>query len=208
MQKENLSNETKVSLISELIEKTKSNHSLPFYNTNEIFVPGVGPLDAKIMIIGEAPGREESIQGKPFVGRSGQLLSRILSEQGFDRATLFVTNVVKYRPPNNQTPTHQECMAWAGAYLRKEIEIIQPKIIITLGACATKTFLGEKISISKIHGNIFETANYKIVPMYHPAYLLRNSNMIKDVKQALNNVKEIHTEIVHNYVDNLLITCA
>jgi len=208
MTKENLHNNTKIILLNQLIKETKNIHSMPFHNPNEIFVAGVGPVDAKIMIIGEAPGKDEAFQGKPFVGRSGQLLSRILSDEGFNRNALFITNVVKYRPPNNQTPTYAESMAWAAAYLHKEIEIIQPKIILTLGNCATKTFLGEKISITKIHGKVFNIANYKIIPMYHPAYLLRNSNMIKDVKEALRNAQLIHTEIVHNSVDNLLITCA
>ena len=160
------------------------------------------------MIIGEAPGKEESLQGKPFVGRSGQLLSRLLEEEGLSRSALFITNVVKYRPPNNKTPTYKECRAWAEAYLHQEISIICPKIIITLGNCAAKMFLGEKICITNIQGKVFEIAHTKFIPMYHPAYLLRNPKAIQDVKTALRKIKEIHTEIVHNYVHNLCITCA
>ena len=93
-----------------LFSMIKKNTSLPYFNPEELFVPGVGNLDAKILVIGEAPGAEESIQGKPFVGRSGQLLSKLLDESEIDRTELYITNVVKYRPPNNKTPEYKECM--------------------------------------------------------------------------------------------------
>lgn len=208
MTEENLNKDTKINLLNKLIEKTKTNDQLPFYTPENLFVPGVGPTNADIMVIGEAPGREESLLGKPFVGRSGKLLSKLLEEEGLDRSSLWVTNVVKYRPPNNQTPTYPESIAWASAYLRQEIQIICPKIILTLGSCATKIFLGEKISITNIHGKIFKMGNAQLIPMYHPAYLLRNPAAINTVRNALKIAKQIHTEIVHNYVDNLLITCA
>ncbi len=203
-----MNSEEKTRAISELIAKTLANHALPFYTPDNLFVPGFGPVDADIMVIGEAPGREESILGKPFVGRSGKLLSQLLVEEKFDRTRLFVTNVVKYRPPNNRTPTYSECLAWADAYLRPEIAIIRPKIILTLGSCATKMFLGENISISKAHGLVIEIEGVKIIPMYHPAYLLRNPAAINMVREALKTAQRIHAEIVHNFVHNLFITCS
>lgn len=208
MSENNLSNETKINLLHKLIETTKNNELLPLYTQESFFVPGMGPVDADIMMIGEAPGREESLTGKPFVGRSGKLLSQLLDTEGFDRSKLFITNVVKYRPPNNRTPTYQESMAWAKAYLREEIKIISPKIIITVGACATKIFLGENISISKVQGKVFNDACMKIMPIYHPAYLLRNPAATKYVQEALRSARAIHTEIVHNFVHNLFITCS
>ena len=208
MQETNLSPKTKISLLKELMLKTKNNHSLALYATENLFVPGMGPEDAEIMVIGEAPGKEEALQGKPFVGRSGQLLSRLLEEENLSRSMLFITNVVKYRPPNNKTPTYKECRAWAEAYLHQEIAIICPKIIITLGNCAARMFLGEKVCITNIQGKVFDIAEIKIIPMYHPAYLLRNKQAIQEVKKSLKNVKQIHTEIVHNYVHNMFTTCA
>ena len=192
--------------IAQLIEKTTRNTTLPFYTPDNLFVPGKGPLDADIMLIGEAPGKEEALQGKPFVGRSGQLLSKLLSEAGFDRSKLFITNVAKYRPPENRTPTYQESMAWEQAYLKSEILIIEPKVIITLGACATKIFLGEKISMNAHQGTVVKLKAITLFPTYHPAYLLRNPHAIPAVQKTLQTVHSFLPEIVHNFVHNLFIT--
>lgn len=192
--------------IAQLIEKTTENTDLPFYAPNNLFVPGKGPLDADIMLIGEAPGKEEALQGKPFVGRSGQLLSKLLAEAGFDRSKLFITNIAKYRPPENKTPTYKESTAWAQAYLKPEILIVAPKIIVTLGACATKVFLGKKISMNAHQGTVVRLKTITLFPTYHPAYLLRNPHAIPTVQKTLQNVHSFLPEIVDNFVHNLLIT--
>ncbi|MBM3894682.1 uracil-DNA glycosylase, partial [Candidatus Dependentiae bacterium] len=126
--------------LQRLFSETKKNTHLPYFNPQEQFIAGFGNKDSKIVFIGEAPGKEESIQGKPFVGKSGKLLSELLLQHGIKREELYITNVVKYRPPNNKTPDYAECMAWASACLHEELSIIQPQIIVTLGACATKVF--------------------------------------------------------------------
>jgi uracil-DNA glycosylase family 4 len=172
-----------------LFSMIKKNTSLPYFNPEELFVPGVGNLDAKILVIGEAPGAEESIQGKPFVGRSGQLLSKLLDESEIDRTELYITNVVKYRPPNNKTPEYKECMQWFTACLQEEIAIIDPKIIVTVGASATKVFLGEKISISSAEGKIHKIGGTTLVPTFHPAYLLRNRSKIPQMLKTLELIK-------------------
>ena len=177
-------------LIAALVAKTIQRTDLPFYAPDNQFVAGKGPADAEIIFIGEAPGQEEARQGKPFVGRSGQLLSKLLAEAGFNRESLFITNVVKYRPPNNKTPSYPESMAWATAYLRDEILTIAPRIIVTLGACPTKVFLGENIRMADHQGTIVQLKNSILIPTYHPAYLLRNPHAIPMVKKTLQNLRE------------------
>jgi len=186
-----LSLQEKELLIAALVAKTTQRTDLPFYAPGNLFVAGKGPFDAEIMFIGEAPGREEALQGKPFVGRSGQLLSKLLAEAGFNRDQLFITNVVKYRPPNNQTPTYPESMAWAKAYLRDEILTIAPRIIVTLGACPTKVFLGDNIRMADHQGTVIELKNSILMPTYHPAYLLRNPHAIPVVKKTLESLREL-----------------
>jgi uracil-DNA glycosylase family 4 len=176
-------------LIEALFSRVKKNTSLPYFNPQEQFVAGIGNLDAKILLIGEAPGQEESIQGKPFVGRSGQLLSGLLDECKITRADLYITNVVKYRPPNNKTPDYKECMLWLAACLQEEIAIINPKIIVAVGASATKVFLGEKTCISFVQGTIQQINNCILVPTYHPAYLLRNRSKIPETQKTLRLIK-------------------
>lgn len=142
---------------------------------NVIF--GEGNPDAEILIIGEAPGRDEDIQGRPFVGKSGQLLDKILAACGFTRNEhVFISNIVKCRPPNNRVPTLQEaetCMPW----LLKQIEMIDPKIIILLGATALKYILGSEHKITRDHGNWFTWENKLVIPVYHPSALLRDPSL-------------------------------
>ncbi len=175
--------------LEKLIEKTILNTSLPHYNRNECFVRGFGPLDARIMIIGEAPGREESEQGKPFVGRSGKLLSTLLQKAQINREELYITNVVKYRPKNNKTPTRLECTEWANIFLKKEIEIVSPRVILTLGTSATKTLLGESINITKEEGSMHHYEDKIIIPTFHPAYLLRCRGKIAVTQETLFRLK-------------------
>ncbi len=135
-----------------------------------------GNPQAKIMLIGEAPGRDEDLQGKPFVGRSGQLLDRMLYAIGLDRTSVYIANTVPWRPPGNRTPSPLEislCMP----FLVRQVELVAPKIIVTLGAAATQTMFGEKLSILKTRGrwrDIKVGAHAaKAMPTLHPAFLLR-----------------------------------
>ncbi len=135
---------------------------------------GEGNPNAQLMIIGEAPGKQEDEQGRPFVGRSGKLLTKVLENLGLKREEVFITNVAKCRPPNNRTPTTQEVALYKTLILMQEINIIKPKVIITLGAVALEAILENGAKIGKIRGTIQHKNGLTIVPTYHPAYILRN----------------------------------
>ncbi len=155
---------------------------------------GEGDPDAPIMFVGEGPGQNEDEQGRPFVGRSGDLLEKQIEAMGFERSQIYIANVVKCRPPNNRTPLAGEVEACSD-YLRRQIEIIRPKVIITLGGPAAKLVLGVKEGITRIRGQWHEYPGVEpavpVMPTFHPAYLLRqytkeNRAMVwSDLKSAL-----------------------
>lgn len=137
---------------------------------------GAGNPRAELMFVGEAPGADEDAQGEPFVGRAGQLLTKIIKAMGFERSDVYIANVLKCRPPNNRTPAPQEeenCLP----YLVAQIEIIQPKVIVALGAVALQTLLAVKLGISKTRGRWYEFKRVPLMPTYHPAFLLRNQKV-------------------------------
>lgn len=134
---------------------------------------GVGNLDADIMFVGEGPGADEDEQGEPFVGRAGQLLNNMITAMGIRREDVYIANVVKCRPPGNRTPERDECDT-CGPFLMKQIEAVQPKIIVALGAVAAKYLLGVNDSMANLRGQIYDFKNTKLAVTYHPAYLLRD----------------------------------
>jgi uracil-DNA glycosylase len=135
---------------------------------------GEGNPEANLMIVGEGPGEEEDLQGRPFVGRSGQLLDKILEAAGISRASVYIANIVKCRPPGNRAPDMTESKTCSSLWLIKQIDLVKPQIIIPLGATALEFFAGEKLPITKVRGKEFSWNNTLIFPMFHPAYLLRN----------------------------------
>jgi DNA polymerase len=137
-------------------------------------VLGEGPKDAPWMLIGEAPGADEDAQGKPFVGRAGRLLTALMAEAGLDRSEVYITNLVKRRPPGNRNPSAAEIAASA-AVLDAEIDCVQPAVITPLGNVPTMHLLGRHVRISHAHGRWFSWRGRMVVPMFHPAYLLRNA---------------------------------
>jgi len=146
-------------------------------------VAGDGSFDAKILFVGEAPGRNEDLQGKPFVGKAGKILDELLESIGLHRGEVFIANILKCRPPNNRNPLKSEIEACTG-YLDKQIRIIQPKIIAPLGNFAA-SYIFEKFGlrhdkISNIHGKVFRTntlfGSIRIIPLYHPAVATYNPN--------------------------------
>lgn len=161
-------------------------------NRNIIF--GEGNENATLMFVGEAPGRDEDIQKRPFVGRSGQLLNKTLHACGVTREEVFITNIVKTRPTNNRTPTEQE-MKRSLPILLQQIAIIKPKIVCTLGACATTALLQKPLSISKLHGYAIPLHDFIVVPAFHPAYILRDPNQyqafLADIKFIIQMIKNI-----------------
>lgn len=123
---------------------------------------------------GEGPGEDEDLQGRPFVGRSGQLLDKILEAAGIPRQSVYIANIVKCRPPQNRVPEPFEAKTCTSLWLNRQIELIRPLVIIPLGATALEFFAGEKLAITKVRGKFFEWQGIRVLPMFHPAYLLRN----------------------------------
>lgn len=168
---------------------------------NVVFADG-NPESAKIVLVGEAPGENEDLQGIPFVGRAGKLLNEFLAQAGLSRENdLYIINTVKCRPPKNRVPTNAEKEECRPVML-SQIEIINPKIILLCGATALKSFITTKTPISKIRGEIFEVEikgkKYQAMPIFHPSYLLRNHSlepntprdlMLKDLKKAKDLIK-------------------
>ncbi len=144
-------------------------------------VPGEGDHRAKIMLIGEAPGKREDEKGRPFVGRAGQLLESLLESAGLSRDEVFITNVVKCRPPENRDPRTDEAKK-CRSYLHRQMNLIRPNVIGTLGNHSTKAILGVS-GISKIHGKEFEIEGFTVIPLYHPAAGLYNPNLVDEMKK-------------------------
>lgn len=157
---------------------------------------GEGNLNAEIMIIGEGPGRDEDLQGRPFVGKSGQLLDKILDACGFNRKDhVFISNIVKCRPPNNRVPTPQEaqlCMPW----LLQQIEEIDPKILVLLGATSLKYMVGPDHRITRERGSWLNCQNRLAMPVFHPAALLRNPDLKRDTWEDFKKIVFKYRELV------------
>lgn len=154
------------------------------YFDEERFVPAVGPEDAEVMIIGEAPGANEVEEGEPFVGRAGEKMNDVLNDINVDRGDIYITNLVKIRPPDNRDPKSDEIEAWA-PLLEKEIEAVDPDVILTLGNFASRHMLDTSKGISKIHGRIFTREGQKIMPIYHPAATLYDRSKTPDLEKDL-----------------------
>jgi|BEDMetMinimDraft_2_1075160.scaffolds.fasta_scaffold15281_2 uracil-DNA glycosylase family 4 len=163
-------------------------------------VPGEGAYNSKIMFIGEAPGEEEDKQGRPFVGKAGQVLNEILKEVGIKREEVFITNVVKCRPPHNREPNDEESNTCIKNYLEKQIELIKPSLIVLLGNVAIKYVL-KLNEPSKIRGKKYIKNNTIYFPTYHPAVALYNPKMkdalLKDFKTILSIYNEIKNKKIN-----------
>lgn len=141
------------------------------HRTHLVF--GSGNPDARLMLVGEAPGEEEDLQGQPFVGKAGQLLTRILKAMGLERNDVYIANILKCRPPQNRNPQPDE-IETCQPFLRKQVEIIHPKVVCALGTFAAQTLLQTDEKISRLRGRFHDYYGVKLMPTYHPAYLLRN----------------------------------
>ena len=138
-------------------------------------VPGEGRGDARVMIVGEAPGRNEDIEGRPFVGDAGQNLDRLLSRAGLTRDEVFITNVVKCRPPENRRPRREELVA-CHPYLRRQIDAVRPAFIVLLGDTALKEFFPDG-TLSELHGKVVKRGDFAFFPTYHPAAMIYNRSL-------------------------------
>jgi len=153
--------------------------------TNVVF--GVGDPNADLMFIGEAPGRDEDIQGEPFVGRAGQLLTDIIKAMKLTRDRVYIANVIKCRPPENRNPEPDELDS-CRPYIRRQVELIQPKVIVTLGRFALQSLLEKAYGITSVRGQWLDYNGVKVMPTYHPAYLLRNPAAKKEVWADMKKV--------------------
>jgi len=157
-------------------------------------VPGEGPANASVMFIGEGPGRQEDIEGRPFVGRAGKFLDECLQSIGLKRESVFITNIVKCRPPQNRTPKPEEVAA-CNDYLIGQIATIRPKAICTLGSPALRTLVDEKASISRVHGQPRKRSGILYVPLYHPAAALHQPRWRPVVEEEFKRIPELLAQI-------------
>lgn len=155
------------------------------------FVFGSGNTNADVMVIGEGPGAEEDLQGLPFVGRAGKLLTDILKAIKFEREEVYIANIVKCRPPGNRTPLPEE-MDTCIPYLKKQIELIKPKLILCLGLTAAKGLLKRKDSLTNLRGNIYEYESISVMVTFHPAALLRNPNWKRDCWEDVKKFRKLY----------------
>ncbi|HZR65227.1 MAG TPA: uracil-DNA glycosylase [Terriglobales bacterium] len=156
---------------------------------------GVGNSNAELMFIGEAPGADEDLQGEPFVGRAGQLLNNMIKAMGIQRDDVYIANIIKCRPPGNRTPERDECET-CSPFLMRQIEVINPKVLVALGAVAAKTLLAVNAPMSELRGRWFDFRARKLAVTYHPAFLLRDPRQKKEAWKDLQMVmKELGLEV-------------
>jgi DNA polymerase len=159
----------------------------PLAKTRKNVVFGDGNINAELMFIGEGPGADEDEQGLPFVGKAGKLLTKMIMAMGYSRSDVYIANVVKCRPPGNRNPNRleaEECIY----FLEKQVSFIKPKAIVCLGSVAAMYFLGSDTQISKLRGRFFDYLGIKVMPTFHPAYLLRDESKKKEVWNDLKTV--------------------
>ena len=179
-----------MSVLDELHKEILNCHKCGLARYRTHAVPGEGAADAQIMFIGEAPGRDEDIQGRPFVGAAGKFLTALLNSIDVKRTQVFITNVVKCRPPNNREPREDEINT-CNDYLVAQIACIKPKVICTLGNYALRTLLPDSPSISKVHGLARRQSDIIFIPLYHPAAALYNENMKRIMVLDIRKLTEL-----------------
>jgi DNA polymerase len=155
---------------------------------------GTGNPQAKLVFVGEAPGRDEDLQGEPFVGLAGQLLNKIIQAIQLGREQVYIGNIIKCRPPENRNPEPDEIMA-CEPFLIKQLQVIRPKLICALGAFAAQTLLKTEEKISSLRGKFHEYQGIPLMPTYHPAYLLRNPNRKREVWEDMKKIKREYDKL-------------
>jgi len=175
--------------LERLAEQIKTCTLCPLCQSRTNAVPGDGKSNAKVMIIGEAPGRDEDKTGHPFVGSSGRYLDHVLKGTGIERSDLFITNIVKCRPPQNRTPASGEIEICTATYLFKQIELLKPKIIMLLGGVAARKILGVK-GIKDARGQVIERDGRKYIVGYHPAIRFYREDLAETLKEDFSLLKK------------------
>jgi DNA polymerase len=181
--------------LNQLHETIRSCKNCGLHATRTQAVPGTGPCPADVMIVGEAPGFNEDRQGEPFVGAAGKLLDTLLARISLSRSEVFITNVLKCRPPMNRDPMPNEAEA-CSPYLQRQLELIKPKVVLILGRHALERLMPGQGSISRVHGSLIKRGEVAYVPLYHPAAALHNGSLVSDLEHDFDLVKQ--------YLDKLL----
>lgn len=176
------------------LERNAAHKSEALSELSDNLVFGEGDPEASVMFVGEAPGADEDLSGRPFVGRAGQLLDKILGSVGIDRGDVWITNIVKHRPPNNRNPRPEELQASEPVFL-EEVRLVQPRILCPLGNVPTQFLLDTRDGITKLHGTWHDWQGIEVFPLFHPAYLLRNPSRERgspkwQMWQAMKELKE------------------
>jgi uracil-DNA glycosylase len=171
---------------SEVLECTKCE----LHKSRKQAVPGEGPVDSRIMFVGEGPGQNEDEQGRPFVGAAGKYLTELLESIGLKRSDVFITNIVKCRPPNNRAPRKSEIEA-CNPYLQSQMRLISPRIVCALGTPAITTLLGDEYSASRFHGKPLTKGKVTFLPMYHPAAALYDASLKETISRDFQTLKQL-----------------
>jgi DNA polymerase len=192
-----------IELLNELAAEIRVCPLCRLADTRTRAVPGEGSATARIMFIGEGPGEQEDRQGRPFVGPAGQLLNRLLAQAGIAREDVFITNIVKCRPPGNRVPLDDEIAA-CNDYLMAQIAIIEPKIICPLGSPSLKTLLSPNLKITQARCKVFRKSGILFIPLYHPAAALHRAELMSTLQADILVLKElINREITEAEITDL-----
>lgn len=177
-----------------LAEHMRGCANCPLHERRTSVVPGEGSLQARLMFIGEGPGEQEDLQGRPFVGPAGQLLTQMIQAIGLERKDVYIANIVKCRPPFNRAPTREEAEACL-PYLRAQVALLRPRILVALGATAASHIIDPSVRITRDHGKWFPKGAFWLIPTFHPAALLRDTDKkraawedFKSIRDKLNNL--------------------
>ena len=176
-------------LFQELEKKVALCSKCSLFTTRKNYVFGEGSLEADLVFVGEAPGADEDEQGLPFVGAAGKLLTKIIQSIGLKREDVYICNILKCRPPGNRTPLPAEMLECKG-YVLRQLEIIRPKIICTLGGVATQALLQKKEGITRLRGHFYDFGPSRLIPTFHPAYLLRDASKKREVWEDMKTIKK------------------
>jgi len=182
--------DTAQDLLDRIADEVRACTACPLHQTRTHAVPGEGPPAARLAFIGEAPGADEDRQGRPFVGRSGQLLRRTIVEVGWREDEVFIGNVLKCRPPGNQDPLPEQINA-CRHFLMAQLVLIQPRVIVTLGRFSLQLLIGPQLKISQVHGQHMLKDGQLYLPTYHPSAVLRNNRLLPDFKRDLLRAKRL-----------------
>ncbi|MDR0932366.1 MAG: uracil-DNA glycosylase [Victivallales bacterium] len=184
----------KADSLEQLCSNVRQCDSCPLAKTRHNVVFGEGNVHAELMFIGEGPGNEEDMQGRPFVGEAGQLLTKMIQAMQFTREEVYIANIVKCRPPNNRVPSPDEIAACIN-YLKAQIQFIAPQVIVLLGATAVNALLGCNEGITRLRGKWLEFEGIKVMPTFHPAYLLRQKSAKRQVWEDLQQVMKVFDRV-------------